>query len=422
MPPRIEPSMLESAVEQRISPDLSELSSIRTADLDEVPDEEVVDEVSFEESDEDTDSVGQGLESSLLEEYQTIEDKLENLDGYLESAVELLPQHLESVPNLEGYRENEIENNLGLLRESMQNYETYSDDTELRRVVGELSGKYQQPTMKLMQMINTIRDLQLVQNCITSFNAQRVPFWQRRLQRRPSEQEVNRAQRKLDYYYDLFDETDVLTNSVQNNSWDELDDIQSRIAYWIDNELDKEIRECVVNGGRIRSRGRTTRRTGRGSKQRKRQTFKARRKTYAGMTRGEFVKLAMQCRVSRKKAQDIWSSFVALGETMIPHQKNYIELLRRNMRSSKCAPHPKKTRRLRNIKKISGITKKKFMDAAMRCHNSKRHAEEIWRAFVILGTNIAPHKRGYTRKIKHLGKKTRCANKKHRKNKTRRRN
>ena len=67
MPPRIDPSMLESAVEQRISPDLSELSSIRTADLDEVPDEEVVDEVTIEESDEDTDSVGQGLESSLIE-------------------------------------------------------------------------------------------------------------------------------------------------------------------------------------------------------------------------------------------------------------------------------------------------------------------------------------------------------------------
>ena len=368
---------------------------------------------------------GDDVPETIKEQYYTIEDRLDNLNGYMESIVELLPQHLRSLPNLEEYRENEIEMNLDLLREAMQNYETFNDDTELKRLLSELADRHKHPTRKLMQMVNTIKNLKTIQTCITELTSQRshrTPFWQRRLHRLPSTRELERAQNKLDHYYNEFDETNVLNRTFEDNNWDHYDNIQQRIHGWIDDELNKDIRECVVNEGVVRPRGRTGRRTGEGTrkhkKNHKRQTFKTKRKSFSGITQSEFIKLAMQCRVSRKKAKDIWSSFIALGETMIPHQKNYIELLRRNMRNSKCAPHPKKTRRLRNIKKISGITKKKFMDAAMRCHNSKRHAEEIWRAFVILGTNIAPHKRGYTRKIKHLGKKTRCVRKKRRNKRT----
>jgi hypothetical protein len=451
MPPRmiIDPSMLESAVEERVSRPidyraLSELISVPrdgededeyeretssspslndggplTADMLVADDEDIRDA-----TEEDWDDVSETIE----EQYYTIEDRLDNLNGYMESVVELLPHHLASVPNLEQYRENEIEMNLDLLREAMQNYETFDDDTELNRLLSELADKHKHPTAKLMQMVNTIKDLKTVQTCImelTSQRSQHISFWQRHLRRLPSTSELDRAQSKLDHYYNEFDETNVLNRTFEDNNWERYDNIQKRIHEWIDDELNKDIRECVVNEGVIQPRRRTGRRTGEGTrkhkKHHKRQTFKTKRKSFSGISRSEFIKLAMQCRVSRKKAQDVWSSFIALGETMIPHQKNYIELLRRNMRNSKCAPHPKRTRRLRNIKKISGITKKKFMDAAMRCHNNKRHAEEIWRAFVILGTNIAPHKRGYTHKIKHLGKKTRCAQKKQTHKKTHKR-
>ena len=423
----IDPSMLESAVEGRVSRDLSLMSSIGIDDLDAPNESPIYDESQSEVDPELPPPSDESVGETIEERYYTIEDRIDNLNGYVESMIELLPQHLMSVPLLEEHRRNDIQMNLERLRDAMGDYEEFGDSTELTTIMDELSNRYTHPTPKLMQMVNTINDLQLVQVCIRKFSTQRVPFWQRRLQRRPSEQELNRAERKLDHYYDEFDETNVLNNTIEDNNWDQFDSIQTRIANWIDEELDKSIRDCVVNRGIIPTRRGTTRRTGEGQKRsgrktrrhnkhNKRQTFRSKRKAYAGITRREFIKLAMQCRVSREKAQDVWSSFVALGDTMIPHQKNYIDLLRRNMRSSKCAPHPKKTRRLRNIKKISGITKKKFMDAAMRCHNSKRHAEEIWRAFVILGTNIAPHKKGYTRKIKSLGKKTRCArNKKLRK-------